>query len=158
MTNRVRGLFRRADRFASLFKTYALSYLKSKKLAVNELKCFCLFVGYPRSGSSMIGSLIDAHPDAVIAHELHALRFVRYGFSKNQLFYLLLEQSERFLNLGSTWSGYSYRVPNQFNGRYRHLIVIGDKKAGDTAFFLYLYPNLLEKLKREVGVPVGRSR
>ena len=30
---------------------------------------FVFFVGYPRSGHSIIGSVMDAHPDIVIAHE-----------------------------------------------------------------------------------------
>ena len=38
------------------------------------LDSFCLFCGYRRSGHSAIGSVIDAHPDALISHELKALK------------------------------------------------------------------------------------
>jgi len=41
-----------------------------------------MFVGYPRSGHSVIGSLLNAHPDMVVAHELNALRYVQAGFSR----------------------------------------------------------------------------
>ena len=37
--------------------------------SVNNVEKFVFFVGYARSGHSMIGSVIDAHPDMVIAHE-----------------------------------------------------------------------------------------
>jgi hypothetical protein len=36
----------------------------------------CLFIGYPRSGHSLIGSLIDAHPHAALGHELDLLKYV----------------------------------------------------------------------------------
>ncbi len=36
----------------------------------SKVHTFVLFVGYPRSGHSLIGSMIDAHPNAIIAHEV----------------------------------------------------------------------------------------
>ena len=29
----------------------------------DDLKTYCMFLGYPRSGHSLIGALLDAHPD-----------------------------------------------------------------------------------------------
>ena len=43
------------------------------------IQLYCMFVGYPRSGHSLVGTLLDAHPDIVIAHELDALRHIRAG-------------------------------------------------------------------------------
>jgi hypothetical protein len=115
---------------------------------------FCLFVGYPRSGHSLIGSLIDAHPDAIIAHELDSLRYVNFGFSRNQLFWLLLDQSRTCAQRGRKWSGYSYVVPGQHQGRFRQLRVIGDKRGGDTSRRLANDFALLDRLQRRVSVPV----
>ena len=42
-----------------------------------------MFIGYPRSGHSLIGSLLDVHPNAIVAHELDALKFVGAGFGKH---------------------------------------------------------------------------
>ena len=75
---------------------------------------YCMFIGYPRSSHSLVGSLLDAHPEMVIAHEQDALRHVRPWYSREQLFYLLLENSRRFTEAGRTWTGYSYAVPNQY--------------------------------------------
>lgn len=35
-----------------------------------SVRTFVLFVGYPRSGHSLIGSIMDAHPNIIIAHEV----------------------------------------------------------------------------------------
>ena len=43
------------------------------------IQLYCMFVGYPRSGHSLVGAMFDAHPDIVIAHELDALRYLKAG-------------------------------------------------------------------------------
>ena len=45
---------------------------------------FLMFVGHPRSGHSLVGALIDAHPNAVVAHELDALKYVEAGFGRDR--------------------------------------------------------------------------
>lgn len=112
---------------------------------------YCTFVGYPRSGHTLIGSLLDAHPDIVIGHELNAFRYLRRGFNERQIFYLALERSRRFTASGRQWTGYSYAVPGQWNGRFRNLKVIGDKRGGGTSKELYREPGVLRKLQRKIG-------
>jgi len=73
-----------------------------------------MFVGYPRTGHSLIGSLLDAHPRIVIAHELDALELFQWGFSQRQVFHLLLENSRKMAAAGRSHHGYSYGVPNQW--------------------------------------------
>jgi hypothetical protein len=36
-----------------------------------------LFVGYSRSGHSLVGALLDAHPEIPVAYEANALKLVR---------------------------------------------------------------------------------
>lgn len=119
-----------------------------------QIEHFCMFVGYPRSGHSLVGSLIDAHRHAVIAHELDALRYIQFGFSRAQLFWLILDNSRRFTQRGRRWTGYSYAVPNQWQGRATCLKVIGDKRGGDTSRRLAHRFDLLNKLRSTVSVPV----
>ena len=75
---------------------WALRHIRSayggiaKKSIFKDVDTYCMFLGYPRSGHSLVGSLIDAHQEAIIAHELDALLFLQNGFSKFQLFYLIL--------------------------------------------------------------------
>ena len=61
---------------------------------------YCMFIGLPRSGHTLVGVLLNAHKNAVIAHELNALKFIKRGFSKNQLFYLLLYRDGLFRKAG----------------------------------------------------------
>ena len=49
---------------------------------------FCLFLGHARSGHSIVGVLLDAHPRIVLADEFDALEYVDARFSKGQILYL----------------------------------------------------------------------
>jgi hypothetical protein len=115
---------------------------------------YCMFIGYPRSGHSVVGSLLDAHPDMVVAHELNALRFVEAGCTRAELYWLLAENARRFAGHGRQWGSYRYEVPGQWQGRWRTLKVIGDKKGGSSSMLLAKKPALLEALKRLVRVPM----
>ena len=97
------------------------------RAAFRDLETFCTFIGYPRSGHTLIGSLLDAHPQAMIADELDALRYNQAGFSRRQIFYLLLRNSRISAAGGRERTGYHYRVPGQWQGRFEKLRVIGDK-------------------------------
>lgn len=108
---------------------------------------FCLFVGYPRSGHSLVGALLDGHPNAMIAHELQTLRYVRAGIGRNGLFHLLAESSRRSRTHGGRAE---YEVPGQWQGRAEELRVIGDKAAWGTTLALRRSPDLLDRLQRLV--------
>jgi hypothetical protein len=143
------GAFERA-------KQYVVSSYRGRlnRSAFKAVQTYCTFIGYPRSGHSIYGSLLDAHPEIIIAHELDALKFVDAGFGRDQLFSLLLDHSRYFKSLGSVSSGYSYKVPNQFQGEFKTLRVIGDKKGAGTIKRLYDRPELLDQLRKTIGVPV----
>jgi hypothetical protein len=113
-----------------------------------------MFTGYPRSGHSLVGSLLDAHPDMVIAHEMNALGFVQYGFRRNQLYALVMNNSRVIAREGREQTGYSYEVPNQWQGRFRELRVIGDKNARGATIRIQRSPQLLDRLQRVVRDPV----
>lgn len=126
---------------------------KSKNL-FNDVETFCLFIGHARSGHSLVGSLLDAHPKAIVAHELGVLDFIRAGCSKNQIYYLLLENSQAFATAGRAWTGYSYQVPNQWQGRFQKLQIIGDKKGASTTIRLRDKPELFQLLQKTIATPI----
>jgi hypothetical protein len=115
---------------------------------------FCFFIGYARSGHSLIGSVLNAHPEMVIAHELNAVRYVAKGFRRAQLFALILRRDRDFGAIGRVWTGYDYSVPGQFQGRFTRLTVIGDKKGARSAEMLSRQPELLDRVRRTVRVPI----
>jgi hypothetical protein len=135
----------------------AATWLRARRLHPDfaSVRSFLLFVGHPRSGHSLVGALLDAHPNAVVAHELDVLRYVEAGFGRDQLFTLLVRHQHGRVTGGlRSGSGYSYEVPNQWQGRYERLEVIGDKKGGRSTVRLAARPELLARLQTTVDVPV----
>ncbi|MDY7020341.1 MAG: sulfotransferase [Cyanobacteriota bacterium] len=119
-----------------------------------EVETYCTFIGYSRSGHSLVAALLDAHPNIVMAHELRAIKYVRYGFGRDALYYLLFQMTKI---RGHSWrrgGGYTYDVPNQWQGRFDTIRVIGDKHGQFTVCHLANDPKLLQKLREVVKVPV----
>lgn len=121
----------------------------------DDLGRYVVFIGHPRSGHSMVGSLLDAHPDVVISHELDALHYVRSGYRRAQLLTLIIERSAQNAATGRRSWEYSYAVPGQWQGRFDRLTVVGDKRGARTTAQLAEQPELLDQLRRLVQVPVS---
>ena len=119
-----------------------------------QLETFCMFLGYARSGTSLLGALLDAHPNVVLAHELDVLKYLQAGFRKHQIFHLLLENSKASAKGERKATGYLYEVQDQWQGRYTTLRVIGDKKAGMSSLRLQENPKLLDELRTTIGLPL----
>lgn len=147
---------RRKIRPVGLFYYYLYSsiYAVIYRKKIKYINAFCFFVGYPRSGHTLIGSLLNAHRNILIAHELHALRFVMMGFSREQIFSLLVRRDRWFSKRRRSWNGYSYEVPGQHQGDEKSLYVIGDKKGGGSIELLREHPWVLARLREIVGVPI----
>jgi hypothetical protein len=136
-------------------RRYASSLVRARRNpSFADLERFCFFIGYARSGHTLVGAMLDAHPEVVIAHELDAVSCVRHHFTRAQLFALLLERDHRFGDMGWTWSGYQYEVPGQYQGRYERLRVLGDKRANSAALQLARWPELLDRIRHTVKVPI----
>jgi len=123
-----------------------------------DVHAFCLFVGYSRSGHSLVGALLDAHPEITIAHEANALKLVvEENLSRRRLFETLVEnarsQAEHPRGRHAS-GGYSFVVSDQWQGRTRRLRVIGDKMGGRTRSRLERDPTELTRLERVVRAPL----
>ena len=114
---------------------------------------FLQFAGFPRSGHSLIGSLVDAHPDAVVSHELDVLGLLDAGWSQDEIFALIGSQSAAFMDHGRYWNGFAYVVPNQHNGRSDAPLVIGDKKGDWAVRRMQRDAGLLERLHERITLP-----
>jgi len=126
----------------------------SHRARFQNVETFVLFIGYPRTGHSFIGSLLDAHPNILMAHELGTLQYVHVGFSQSQIFYLLYRRDRAFEERGRTSSGYSYIVPNQWQGKEKDIRVIGDKQGEGTTLRYRARPWLLQRLHRTIHKPI----
>jgi len=142
------------------FRAYPTLYVGSAVKArhyrrdLASVKAFLLFVGHPRSGHSLVGSLLDAHPAMVVSHELDVLKYVGLGYRRDQLLTLVLEHARANAEAGRKSWGYSYAVPGQWQGRWQRLEVMGDKRGRMTTDRLAARPELLDDLARTLRVPV----
>ena len=145
---------RKTKLVASLLKSYPVSSYNGKRdcREFTNIKTYCMFIGYPRSGHSLIGSLIDANPNAIISHEADVLLYAKLGFSKNQMCSLILENSKGRAKVGRANTGYSYVVPNQWQGRYTKLEVIGDKYGDLSTRRIEEDPDILDKFREHMGM------
>lgn len=135
---------------------YGRSLLESRhyRRHLGAVERFCFFVGYPRSGHSLVGSLLNAHPEILIAHELDAVGYVEHHFGRAQVFALLVQRDQEFATMGRQWMGYDYVVPGQFQGRWTTLKVVGDKRARTATYRLAHDDSLLDRIRTVVGVPL----
>ena len=134
---------------------------------IDGIKKFVFFVGYSRSGHSIVGTLMDAHPHVIIPHEYSLFqRFDNLNRApksswRDNLYNILYRKSiwnvDHFL--ANTRKGYALGVDGLWQGKYdRYIEVIGDKSGGMTTIgymenkqkFLRNY----QKLKEEVKVPL----
>ncbi len=125
----------------------------------DDVKTLCVFIGHGRSGHSIIGALLDAHPHAIVADEVDTLRYLNAGFSQNQLYHLMWSRSRKEARKERKKSGrdgkvLSYQVPNQWQGKFQKLEVIGDSKAGASIVRLTKNPRLLRRLYKGVKADI----
>lgn len=121
---------------------------------LDTVEGFIVFVGYPRSGHSLVGALLDAHPEIAVAHELDVLNLRAGGFDRAQIVTLALENSARLARIGRQWGGYDYHVPGGWQGRWTRLRLVGDKRGGETSRRLWEQPEILDRFERFIGLPL----
>ena len=133
---------------------------------ITDVEKFVFFVGYPRSGHSIVGSMLDAHPHMIVAHEFnlfHELRHKPRTHNKEVLYNLLYTNS--YNNARNGWrsgakvrKGYTLEVRGGWQGKFTKLKVIGDKSGGQTGQEYETSPstfvNVYHQLKQTVGIPV----
>jgi hypothetical protein len=115
-----------------------------------DVRTFCFFVGHNKCGTSLLGGLLDAHPNIVLSDEVDALQYVEAGFARDQIFYLLFKGSRAEARKGRVTARrlqpYSYFVPGQWQGRASTPLVVGDSTSGASTRRLGKSPDLLDRL------------
>jgi hypothetical protein len=143
-SNAYRELLRKKRHLTSYYASRAQGQLFA------DLQTFSIFVGHAKSGGTMIGALLDAHPNVILADEIDVFEYMDDGFSKEQIYHLLLKNSRREFLKGRVTARrlvpYSFSVPGQWQGRYSRLQVIGVSRAGPMTGQLGANASLLDRL------------
>ena len=122
-------------------ETYSFSYADKQFQLYNAVETFVMFIGYSRSIHSLVGSILDAHPEIIIPHQYdviekwqkyRSLRALSKTLSKYQLFLDLHQLSTKqamFEDRASAWVTrnsrfYSYNVPGLWQGGYKKTIKV----------------------------------
>ena len=116
------------------------------KDVVDHIEKFVIFIGYPRSGHSIVGSLMDAHPHMVIANEFLLFRNWKYFSDKQKessksgnpfyhhrtyLFNILYRRSvwdttDGFRSEQNTMKNYTLSMDSLWQGKFdKYISVIG---------------------------------
>ena len=107
----------------------------TKETRFSDVQTLLLFIGYPRSGSTLLGSILDAHPNIVMANEYNLL-----SQWKN---YTRAQKRDKNYVFGQLWSNsvreardlqrapkssyfFSYHIPGTWQGRYEDSIKVTD--------------------------------
>ena len=138
---------------------------------INGVEKFVFFIGYARSSHSIVGSMMDAHPNVMLAHEYMlfskwaedkdlATKLQNKTFLFNELYKVSHRAATYGLRSGSKdGKGYSLDVREaMWQGKYTELKVIGDKSGGKTARLYSRSPDemtrIYHELARTVKVPI----
>ena len=135
------------------FTSLVMGILNASKF--RHVRTYCMFIGYGRSGHSIIGALLDAHPNISIGMEEDVLNLIKCHFSRKQVYHCITRNARIFKKKhNNTWTGYSYKVEGQYQGTFTRLEIIGDKKGAASSMRLGDNFELYNRLERTVKCPV----
>ena len=100
------------------------------RIDTNRLRHFVVFLGNPRSGTTLVASLLNAHPEVCISIEVNVIARLREGADWESIRTAITANAARFAR-NPTWTDYSYAVAS-VGERSPAPLVLGDKKAANT--------------------------
>ena len=133
---------------------------------MDGIEKFAFFIGFTRSGHSIVGSFIDAHPNMIIAYQYQLFRELpKLGPGDRDVLYNKLYSSSHqnaisgWTSGQDTFKNYSLHVNYPWQGRYdKRISVIGDKAGGSTAGVYKSSPKkfieLYTRLQKMVKIPL----
>ena len=121
-----------------------------------DVKTFLYFIGFPRSGHSIVASFIDAHENAIIGDEFNFFNEAMGGKrlnTKRDIVEAIWESSWLASNGGSrnnSDKGYNLGVAGLHKKPKRKLKLVGEKSGSLTLQAYRKYPNRFKKLLRSM--------
>lgn len=109
-------------------------------------KYFLSFIGYPRSGHTLIASILNANPNVICSNQMNLYNTILPMTSKKDLFARITEYSKR----RETWKATTIipEIPKE------EITVIGDKAGHRTTEILEEHPEKLKIMKQVTMLPI----
>lgn len=153
-------IVRAAIEYSGLIPDYVDSVLRPGDMdaSFEAVHTYVMFLGIGRSGTTLLGALLDAHPNVVIANEKNTLKYLYpFSFSRDRIFRLLQRNAAKQATKGRPGGGgYRYPVPGQFQGRSKTIEVIGDKsRSAQSIEWLSFRPDLLKRLSETTRAEIA---
>ena len=137
----------------------------------NRVEKFAFFFGWGATGSSVIGSLLDAHPNIIIPHEYGIIEkwahspekyYKKKTYLFNELYSLSYHNAfggeRRREETTNKKRGYSFGVDQSWQGQYGDLVsVIGDKRAGPTSGLYMEDPSKFREVYKQIEETVNTT-
>lgn len=128
------SVFRAADR-QRLRVTTSVERLRDPH-RFDDVRTVLVVIGHVKSGGTMLGALLDAHPNAAVSDEVGVLALAEAGFSGRQMFHLIEKGARREALKGRVTArrlgGYSFSVPGHQGSLQRPALLMGDTRGGPT--------------------------
>ena len=141
---------------------------------IQSVKKFIFFIGYGRSGHSVVASLMDAHPNMIVADEYYLFDKLAgdKGHKKrkqlstrsglfNELYrnsYICVKRGRRNASSTHNTKNYHLGIEGMWQGRFDQLKVIGEKTGGATAMMYHddkeRFKTIYKQLETLAGVPL----
>lgn len=103
--------------------------------ALDSIATMCVLIGHTKSGGSLLGAMLDAHPSVVFGDEVDVLELCSAGFTPDQIFRTLERSASREAMGGRVTArrlgGYSLSMPG-WQGIHDRPTVAGVSRAGPT--------------------------
>jgi hypothetical protein len=132
--------------------TSPLRFVKSMA-NLEHLNRFVLLVGNARSGSTLLGAVVDAHPQAVIANESASSGVFWKNLSAEQILADVIQNAGRKAAMDRPSQGYSYQIGLPPDAKAK-LLVAGDKVWNPATLILHGKTELIPSLQDRLGLPL----
>ena len=155
-------LIKKSEYFPNQVELLPINIKPLSQDVINGIEKYVFFIGYRHSGHSFVGSIMDAHPNMIVAHEFQLFNKLSSPeehdtlLNKTYLFNELYRKSLMDATLKDGWrndakayKGYTLGVKSQWQAGFTQLKVIGDKGGGRTSDLYYQNPREMQRLYRE---------
>ena len=131
----------------------AIDAVSANQQSFCDFKSFCLIIGNSRSGSTILGSIVDAHPNAIVANETMASQVFWRGLSRSDILGEIIDNSSANYRSGRQSEEYQYQIGAAPDSKST-VRVYGDKIWNPATLLLHGDYNLISSLENKLEANV----